>query len=231
MRSQIHYIDSQLDRMQESMKELHVIPETTPNGEGMTRNHSLALKHLWVNETELVPIEQIQIVNDKDTEHTTSKLSSHPIPNRQKPDESNGQIRIPQDPSCNEYWIPDIDQECRQTELHVIPETTPNGEGMTRNHSLALKHLWVNETELVPIEQIQIVNDKDTEHTTSKLSSHPIPNRQKPDESNGQIRIPQDPSCNEYWIPDIDQECRQTTGIFNQTGIDALHCRQLQNKE
>ena len=39
------------------------------------------------------------------------------------------------------------------------------------------------------------------------------------------------PIHNKYWIPDIDQECRQTKGTFNQMGIDALHCRQLQNKE
>ena len=42
IRWQIHYKDKWLDRMQESMKELQVIQETTPKGEGMTRNHSLA---------------------------------------------------------------------------------------------------------------------------------------------------------------------------------------------
>ena len=41
------------------MKELQVIQESTPKGKGMTENHSLALKHLWVNETELAPIVQI----------------------------------------------------------------------------------------------------------------------------------------------------------------------------
>ena len=115
--------------------------------------------------------------------------------------------------------------------LQAIPETTPKAKGMTGNHSLALKQLWVTETELAPIVQIQIANDRDINHPTSKLHSYPIPNRQKPDESNGQIRIPKDQSCNEYWIPDIDQECRQTKGTFNQTVIDALHSRQLQNKE
>ena len=85
------------------MKELQVIAETTPKGKGMTRNHSLAPKHLWVNETELAPIVQIQRANNRDTDHTTSKLPSHPIPNRQKPDKRNGQIRIPQDPSCYKY--------------------------------------------------------------------------------------------------------------------------------
>ena len=51
------------------------------------------------------------------------------------------------------------------------------------------------------------------------------------DKSKGQIGIPQYPSCNEYWIPDIYKECRQTKGMFNQVGTDVLHCRQLQNKE
>ena len=44
MKWQIHYLDRWLDRMQESMKELQVILEITPKGEGMTGNHSLALK-------------------------------------------------------------------------------------------------------------------------------------------------------------------------------------------
>ena len=91
MKCQIHYIDRQLGKMQESMKELQVIPETTPKGKGMTGNHSLAWKQLWINETELAPIVQIQVANGRDTDHTTSKLSPHPIPSRQNPDESNGQ--------------------------------------------------------------------------------------------------------------------------------------------
>ena len=56
------------------MKELQVNSETTPKVKGTTGNHSLALKQLWVNETELVPIVQIQIAYDKDTDHTTSKV-------------------------------------------------------------------------------------------------------------------------------------------------------------
>ena len=118
-------------------------------------------------------------------------------------------------------------------ELQVNPETTPKGEGMTGNHSLAPKQLWVNETELAPIVQIKIAYDRDTNHTTSKLPSHPIPNRQKPDKSNGWISIPQDPSCTEYWSPDIDQECKKVKGMFSQKGIEVLHCRQLKirNKE
>ena len=43
------------------MKELQVCRETTPKCKGMTGNHSLALKQLWV--TELAPIVQIQITN------------------------------------------------------------------------------------------------------------------------------------------------------------------------
>ena len=58
MRWQIHYIDRQLDRMQELMKELQIIPETTPKGEGMTGNHSLAPKQVWVNKMELAPVVQ-----------------------------------------------------------------------------------------------------------------------------------------------------------------------------
>ena len=115
-------------------------------------------------------------------------------------------------------------------ELQVIQETTPKGEGMTGNHSLVPKQLWVKETELVPTVQIQIANDRDTDHTTSKLFLHPILNRQKPNKSNGQIKIPQDALCNEYWIPYVNQECRQTKGAFDHPGVDVLHCRQLQTK-
>ena len=38
------------------MKELQVVPGTTPKGEGMTRNDILAQKQLWVDETDLVPM-------------------------------------------------------------------------------------------------------------------------------------------------------------------------------
>ena len=75
--------------MQESMKELQVIPETTPKGKGMTANHSLALKQLWVNETKLAPIVQIQVLSDRETDHTSSKVPLHPSPNSQKLNKSN----------------------------------------------------------------------------------------------------------------------------------------------
>ena len=114
-------------------------------------------------------------------------------------------------------------------ELQVVPETTPKGKGMTGNQFLAQKQLWANETELGPM--VQIANDRDTNHTPSKLSPHPIPNRQKPEESNGQVEISQDPSCNDYWVPDINQEYRETKEAFGQTSADALHCKQLQNIE
>ena len=80
------------------MKKLKIIPETTPKSKDMIGNHSLALKQMWVNETELTPIIQIQIANDRNTEHITSKLPSHPIPDRQKPDKSNGWIKSPSRP-------------------------------------------------------------------------------------------------------------------------------------
>ena len=41
----------------------------------------------------------------------------------------------------------------------------------------------------------------------------------------------QDPSCNDNWVPDTNQECRQTKEAFNQTSANALHYRQLPNKE
>ena len=67
--------------MQESTKELQVIPQTTSKDKGMTGNHSFALKQLWVNETELVPIVQIQIVSDGETDCTSTKLPLHLSPN------------------------------------------------------------------------------------------------------------------------------------------------------
>ena len=105
-------------------------------------------------------------------------------------------------------------------QLQVIPETTPKGECMTRIPSLAPKQLWVNKTELAPIVQIQVVSDRETDHTSSKFPLHPSPNRQKPDESKGLIRIHQHPSCNKNWDPNTDKECGKIKGMFNQTGID-----------
>ena len=62
------------------MKELQVVPETSFKGKGMTRNHIFAQKKLLVNETDLVPM--VEIANDRVTNHTPSKLFSHPTPNR-----------------------------------------------------------------------------------------------------------------------------------------------------
>ena len=75
------------------------------------------------------------------------------------------------------------------------------------------------------------MSNRETDHTSSKLPLRSSPNKQKLDESNRQIRIYQDPSCNENWVPDTDQECGQLKTTFNQTGIDVLHSRQLQNEE
>ena len=55
----------------------------------MTRNHSLTPKQLWVNETELAPIVQIQVASERETDLTSSRLPLHPGPNRQKLDGSN----------------------------------------------------------------------------------------------------------------------------------------------
>ena len=113
MRQQLQYIDTQLDKMQESMKELQVVPETAPKGKSITGNHILAQKQLWVNDTYLAPM--VQIANDRDTTHTSSKLPPHLTPNRLKPKDSNGQVDISHDPSCNDYWTPDINQVYMET--------------------------------------------------------------------------------------------------------------------
>ena len=84
------------------------------------------------------------------------------------------------------------------------------------------KQLWVNETDCSVVPILQIANDRDTNHTPSKLSPHPVQNRQKPDKSNGQVEISQDPSCNDYWVPNINQEYRKTKEAFDQTSAIAL---------
>ena len=112
------------------MKQLQVIPESTPKGKDMTGNHFLVQKQLWVNETELAPI--VQIANNRDTDHTPSRLSPHPILNRQKPDETNGQVEISQDPSCNDYWIPDMNQEYRYTK-EALDQTKAVGNFKTKS--------------------------------------------------------------------------------------------------
>ena len=91
------------------MKKLQVIPENTPKSKDMTGNHFLAQKQLWINKAELAPI--VQIANDRDTNHTPSKLFPYPMPNRKKTDKNNRQVEISKDPSCNNYWVPDMNQE------------------------------------------------------------------------------------------------------------------------
>ena len=103
------------------------------------------------------------------------------------------------------------------------------GKCVIRNHILAQKQLWVNDTDLVP--WVQTANDRDTDHTPSKLPSHLTPNKQMLKDSNGKLEISQDPSCNDYWTPDINQEYRETREAIDQASTDALCCRQVQEKE
>ena len=99
---------------------------------------------------------------------------------------------------------------------------------MTRNHILAQKQLWVDEMDLAPM--VQVDSDRDMDHIPSKLSPHPNPNSQRPNKSNGQVQISQDPTCNDYWAPVTNQEYRETKEVFDQRHADALHCRQLKTK-
>ena len=75
----------------------------------MARNQILAQKQLWIDETDLMPM--VQIASDRDINHMPPKLSPLPNPNRQRPNKSNGKVEISQDPTCNDYWAPVINQE------------------------------------------------------------------------------------------------------------------------
>ena len=87
--------------VQESMREMQLVPGTIPKGKGMTRNQILAEKQLWVDELDLVPMVQIAI--DRDINQTHPKLPPHQSPNRQRSNKSNRQVEISQDLTCNDY--------------------------------------------------------------------------------------------------------------------------------
>ena len=78
---------------------------------------------------------------------------------------------------------------------------------------------------------VKIANDRDIDQMPPKLPPHPSSNRQRSNESTGQVWISQDPTCNDYWAPVTNQEYRETKETFDQMCADALHCRQLQNIE
>ena len=46
MKHQLQYIDRWLDKVQESMKELQLVPVTTPKGEGIMKSQILSQKQL-----------------------------------------------------------------------------------------------------------------------------------------------------------------------------------------
>ena len=110
-------------------------------------------------------------------------------------------------------------------EMKLVPATTPKGKGITKNQILAQKQLWVDEMGLVPV--VQIASDRDIDQMPPKLPPHSSPNSKRPNKSNRQVEISQDPTCNDYWAPVTNQEYRETKEAFDQTYADALHCRQL----
>ena len=50
MECQLQYIDRQIDKVQESMKELQLVPGTTPKGKGIEKNQILLQKQYWVGQ-------------------------------------------------------------------------------------------------------------------------------------------------------------------------------------
>ena len=68
------------------MKELQLVPGTTPKGKGITRNQILSQKQLWIgqqtDEIDLAPM--VQILSDRDIDHAHPKLPPHLNPSRQR---------------------------------------------------------------------------------------------------------------------------------------------------
>ena len=50
MNHQLQYIDRWLDKVQDLMKELQLVPGTIPKGTGVTRNQILSQKQLWIGQ-------------------------------------------------------------------------------------------------------------------------------------------------------------------------------------
>ena len=81
---QLQYIRGQLDKVHELMKELQLVPGTTPKGKGITRNQILSQKQLWVgqqtDEIDIAPV--VQIASDRDIDHMPPKSPPHLNSNR-----------------------------------------------------------------------------------------------------------------------------------------------------
>ena len=117
MKHQLQYIDRWLDKVQESMKELQLVPGTTPKGKGIIRNQNLSQKQLWVgqqrDDIDLAPM--VKITSDRDINHTPPKSSPYLNPSRWRPNESSGQVESSQDPTLNVFWASVTNQEYRET--------------------------------------------------------------------------------------------------------------------
>ena len=91
MKYQLEYIDMWLDKVQELMKELQLVPGTTPKGKEIKRNQILSEKQLWVvqqtDEIDQAPM--ICVSSVRDINHTSPKTSPHLNLCGQRPDESN----------------------------------------------------------------------------------------------------------------------------------------------
>ena len=62
------------------MREMELVPGTTPHGRSMTRNQIPAQKQLWVDEMDLVSM--VQVASDRDINQMSPKLPPYPSPNR-----------------------------------------------------------------------------------------------------------------------------------------------------
>ena len=80
------------------MKELHLVPGTTPKGKGIMKNQILSQKQLWVGQQtdEIDQAPMIWVSSVRDINHTSPKTSSHLNPSGQRPE-------ISQEPTSNDY--------------------------------------------------------------------------------------------------------------------------------
>ena len=78
MECQLQYIDRQLDKVQELMKELQFVPEITPKGKSIKKNQILSQTQLWVDQQadkiDHMPI--IQVSSVRDINHTSPRMFS-----------------------------------------------------------------------------------------------------------------------------------------------------------
>ena len=99
------------------MKDLQLVPGTTPKGTGIVSNQILSQKQLWVGQQrdEIDQVPMIWLSSARDINHASLKRSLHLNPSGQRSGKSNRQLEISQEPTPIDYWTSVANQGYEET--------------------------------------------------------------------------------------------------------------------